>query len=93
MPACAAAAAAPRARRAGRALDALIDAIATLALEAPVSGEMLLAHLPATRRAGSKPFPIEGLNASSGEWEAPRRRASATASCRPACSWPTAAAR
>jgi hypothetical protein len=52
-------------------LDALIDAIAPLTLEAPVSGEMVLLHLPTTRRAGSKPFLIEGLNAETGEWEAP----------------------
>jgi hypothetical protein len=58
------------ARRSGVRLDALIDAIATLALEAPASGEMLLAHLPASRRAGSKPFYVEGLSAASGEWEA-----------------------
>lgn len=57
------------ARRSGARIDALIDAIATLTLEAPVSGEMLLAHLPASRRAGSKPFQIEGLNAATGEWE------------------------
>jgi hypothetical protein len=56
-------------RRGGARIDALIDAIATLALEAPASGEMLLAHLPATRRAGSKPFLVEGLNATRGEWE------------------------
>jgi hypothetical protein len=31
---------------------------------------MLLVHLPTSRRAGSKPFLVEGLNASSGEWEA-----------------------
>ncbi|MES2957404.1 MAG: cell division protein FtsZ [Pseudomonadota bacterium] len=58
------------ARRSGARVDALIDAIASLAVEAPVSGEMLLAHLPASRRAGSKPFHLEGLNAASGEWEA-----------------------
>ena len=29
----------------------------------------VLAHLPPTRRAGSKPFLIEGLNAETGEWE------------------------
>jgi hypothetical protein len=57
------------ARRSGVRLDALIDAIATVALEAPASGEMLLAHLPASRRAGSKPFYVEGLSAASGEWE------------------------
>jgi hypothetical protein len=56
-------------RRIGARIDALIDAIATLALEAPVSGEMLLAHLPASRRAGTKPFHVEGLNAATGEWE------------------------
>ena len=58
-------------RRAGARIDALIDAITALAIEAPASGEMLLAHLPASRRAGSKPFLIEGLNAASAEWEAP----------------------
>ena len=58
-------------RRGVARVDALIDAIATLALESPASGEMLLAHLPASRRAGGKPFLIEGLNASSGEWEGP----------------------
>ena len=49
--------------------DALIDAIVPLALEAPISGEMALAHLPPTRRAGSKPFYVEGLDAESGQWE------------------------
>ena len=58
-------------KRQGARIDPLIDAIATLALESPVSGEHLLLHLPATRRAGSKPFLIEGLNAATGEWEAP----------------------
>jgi hypothetical protein len=50
-------------------LDALIDAIAPLTVEAPISGEVVLMHLPTTRRAGSKPFLIEGLNAQTGEWE------------------------
>jgi hypothetical protein len=58
-------------RRASLRIDALIDAIATLSVEAPVSGEMVLGHQPPTRRAGSKPFLIEGLNAETGEWEAP----------------------
>lgn len=53
-------------------LDALIDVIAPLQPEAPVSGEALLAAMPATRRVGSKPFAVEGLNDTSGEWEAPR---------------------
>ena len=52
-------------------LDPLIDAIAMLTLEAPVSGELALQHLPPSRRAGTKPFLIEGLNADSGDWELP----------------------
>lgn len=52
-------------------IDALIDAIAPLTLEAPVSGEMLIAHLPPSRRAGAKPLYVEGLNAARGDWEAP----------------------
>lgn len=57
-------------------LDALIDAIVPLALEAPITGEHALQHLPPTRRAGSKPFYIEGLDAETGEWDAlaPGRR-------------------
>ncbi len=52
-------------------LDALIDVIAPIALEAPVSGDAALAVLPTTRRAGSKPFTIEGLNQQTQQWEAP----------------------
>jgi hypothetical protein len=52
-------------------LDALIDALATLSLEAPMIGEMVQPHLPATRRVGSKVFMIEGLDVESGEWETP----------------------
>ena len=59
------------ARRQMPRLDALIDALATINVEAPLAGEMLLAHLPATRRAGSKPFWIEGQALGSGEWEVP----------------------
>jgi hypothetical protein len=50
-------------------VDALIDAIVPLALEAPVSGEHALQHLPPSRRAGTKPFAIEGLDTVSGTWE------------------------
>lgn len=57
------------ARRAAPRLDALIDALVPLALEAPITGELALAHLPPTRRAGSKPFYIEGLDTETGEWE------------------------
>jgi hypothetical protein len=52
-------------------LDALIDAIVTLRLDAPVSGEHVLLHLPASRRAGTKPFYIEGLDSETGQWDAP----------------------
>lgn len=52
-------------------LDALIDVIAPIVLEAHVSGEAALAAMPTTRRAGSKPFAVEGLNVTNGEWEAP----------------------
>lgn len=62
---------APALRRAAR-LDGLIDAIVPLSLEAPVSAEVVLAHYPATRRAGTKPFTIEGLNLASGDWEIPQ---------------------
>jgi hypothetical protein len=61
----------PAALRRTARLDALIDAIAPLTLEAPVSGEFVLSHLPPTRRAGTKPFYIEGLDTDSGEWESP----------------------
>jgi len=54
------------------AIDPLIDAIATLTLDAPISGDMAAQHLPPSRRAGSKPMTIEGLSADSGEWESPR---------------------
>jgi hypothetical protein len=53
-------------------IDALIDAIASLTLDSPIAGEAVVAHLPASRRAGSKPFLIEGHNTRSGEWESPR---------------------
>jgi hypothetical protein len=53
-------------------LDALIDALAPIAVEGPVSGEAALAALPPTRRAGSKPFAVEGRNDASQEWEMPR---------------------
>ena len=52
-------------------LDALIDVIAPIALDGVVSGEAALAAMPATRRAGSKPVAIEGLNDASGQWETP----------------------
>lgn len=53
-------------------LDALIDVITPLLLEHEVSGDALLAALPGTRRVGSKPFAVEGLSETTGEWESPR---------------------
>ncbi len=50
-------------------LDALIDVIAPIALETPVSGDAVLSALPPTRRVGSKPFAVEGLNTVSSRWE------------------------
>jgi hypothetical protein len=53
-------------------LDALIDVLAPIAVDAPVTGEAAMAALPPTRRAGSKPFAVEGRNEATGEWETPR---------------------
>jgi hypothetical protein len=56
------------------ALDALIDVIANLGLDpnSPVvSGDAAIAALPATRRAGTKAFAVEGFNVASQQWEAP----------------------
>lgn len=61
----------PRIANAHPALDALIDAIASIAVDAVVMGETALGALPATRRVGSKAFSIEGLNLA-GVWEIPR---------------------
>jgi len=58
------------ARRSPR-LDALIDALAPLALDAPVTGDAVLAHLPSSRRAGSKPIYVEGLDTATAEWDPP----------------------
>ncbi|MFY3386489.1 cell division protein FtsZ [Paracidovorax sp. MALMAid1276] len=52
-------------------LDPLIDVIAPLQAEQQVSGDAALAALPPTRRAGSKPFAIEGLNDATQQWETP----------------------
>lgn len=52
-------------------MDALIDVMAPIALDAPVSGDAALAAMPHTRRVGSKPFSIEGFNVQTRQWEAP----------------------
>jgi hypothetical protein len=50
----------------------LIDAIAPIAVDALVSGDAAIAAMPPTRRAGSKPFAIEGQNDATQKWEPPR---------------------
>ncbi|MGV0960446.1 MAG: cell division protein ZipA C-terminal FtsZ-binding domain-containing protein [Limnohabitans sp.] len=50
-------------------LDALIDVIAMIEVDQPVSGDAALAALPATRRVGTKPFSVEGCSQLHGEWE------------------------
>lgn len=53
-------------------LDALIDVIAPIALDGRVvSGDAVLAALPATRRVGSKPFAVEGQPEGTSGWEPP----------------------
>jgi hypothetical protein len=50
-------------------LTPLIDCMARLELDAPCAGSAVLALLPATRRVGSKPWAIEGLNSETDNWE------------------------
>lgn len=54
------------------ALDGLIDAIAPIRVDHPVTGDAALMVQPTTRRAGSKQFRIEGLNEATGDWESVR---------------------
>ncbi|SEA01606.1 cell division protein ZipA C-terminal FtsZ-binding domain-containing protein [Variovorax sp. YR216] len=58
----------PSAERRG-GLDPLIDVIAPISLEGLASGDAAIAAMPATRRAGSKPVAVEGLNEHTGAWE------------------------
>ena len=60
-------------------LSALIDALAIIDTDQPVSGDAALAALPSTRRVGTKLFHVEGCSELSGEWEpiTPGRRYSA----------------
>ncbi|MFT3811835.1 MAG: cell division protein ZipA C-terminal FtsZ-binding domain-containing protein [Acidovorax sp.] len=53
-------------------LDPLIDVIATLNIEGVASGDAAIAALPPTRRAGTKPFAVEGLNQDTQQWEPPQ---------------------
>lgn len=53
-------------------LDPLIDILTSIDLDFPISGDAILASMPATRRVGSKPFAVEGLTEDGAEWEVPR---------------------
>ena len=50
-------------------LDALIDAMSSIEVDHPVSGDAALAALPATRRVGTKAFHVEGCSELTGKWE------------------------
>ena len=52
-------------------LDALIDACAPITVDAPVGGDVVVAHLPSKRHVGSKIVVVEGLDSETGAWEAP----------------------
>lgn len=52
-------------------LDPLIDVQITLTLDHDVTGEAVLAAMPRSRRIGTKPFYVEGLNAATEAWERP----------------------
>ncbi len=52
-------------------LDPLIDVITPVVIDAGLHGAVAVAALPATRRAGSKPIAVEGLNDATGQWEPP----------------------
>lgn len=52
-------------------MDPLIDVIATMTLEAPMTGDVILQAMPVTRRVGSKPLAIEGFNEKNQRWEIP----------------------
>ncbi len=62
----------PPLRRGHVRLDPLIDAIAVLTIESPMSGDHILAHVPPSRRAGSKPMLIEAQRTDGHEWEPPQ---------------------
>ena len=51
-------------------LDALIDVLAVIEVDQPVSGDAALAALPSTRRVGTKLFSVEGFVQVTGQWEA-----------------------
>lgn len=46
-------------RKVWSGIDPLIDEVAVIELDEPVSGDLLITHLPGTRRVGSKPMLVE----------------------------------
>lgn len=52
-------------------LDNRIDAMVPLELDTPLFGDAVLAAMPVTRRIGTKPFYVEGLDTETGVWELP----------------------
>lgn len=53
-------------------LDALIDVIAAIEIDHPITGEAALAAMPTTRRVGNKLLLLEGLQTENGLWEQAR---------------------
>lgn len=60
----------PTGRRIAR-LDGLIDVIVPITPESPVSAEIAIAHLPTSRRAGTKTMLVEAQDEATGEWGIP----------------------
>lgn len=56
-------------------MDALVFSITQILLDAPILGEAAMSAQPPTRRIGSKPLRIEGLNLQTKTWETPRPKA------------------
>lgn len=52
-------------------LDTLIDSVVPVSVSGPVSGDAVLAAMPATRRVGSKTLVVE-CQGDDGEWERPQ---------------------
>ncbi|NRT57726.1 cell division protein ZipA C-terminal FtsZ-binding domain-containing protein [Sphaerotilus uruguayifluvii] len=61
----------PRRQSTSARIDALIDSVVEMLPDEPLPGEQVLAHVPPSRRAGSKPFLIEARPVGGGDWEAP----------------------
>ncbi len=61
----------PERRQQSSHLDSLIDVLASIELELPVSGEAILHNLPTTRRVGGKPYAVEART-DEDVWEPPQ---------------------